>query len=153
MTATAEFAILDRSAFGTAHEPWQLPRAATVHEFARRPHSHRRARAAVSVGGGREPVWSPSGDEIVYRSIDGEHMMAVSVRTEPSLTIGQPRTLFQGHFRLGAFWSKYDVSPKTKDFLMVAVDEPTRPEARSGDELSAGSRTVAGIGEIIARTI
>ena len=84
-------------------------------------------RAAVSVGGGREPVWSPSGDEIFYRSIDGERMMAVSVRTEPTLTIGQPRTLFQGHYRLGTFWSEYDVSPKTKEFLMVAVDEPTRP--------------------------
>ena len=84
-------------------------------------------RAAISVGGGREPVWSPSGDEIFYRSIDGERMMAVSVRTEPTLRIDQPRTLFQGQFRLGTFWSKYDVSPKTKEFLMVAVDEPTRP--------------------------
>ena len=84
-------------------------------------------RTAVSVGGGREPVWSPSGDEIFYRSIDGERMMAVSVRTEPTLTIGQPRTLFHGQFRLGSFWSEYDVSPKTKEFLMVAVDEPTRP--------------------------
>jgi serine/threonine-protein kinase len=84
-------------------------------------------RTPVSVGGGREPVWSPSGDEIFYRSIDGERMMAVSVRTKPTLTIGQPRMLFQGQFRLGSFWSEYDVSPKTKDFLMVAVDEPTRP--------------------------
>jgi hypothetical protein len=72
-------------------------------------------------------VWSPSGDEIFYRSIDGERMMAVSVRTEPALVIGQPRTRFQGQFRLGSFWPEYDVSPKTKDFLMVAVDEPTRP--------------------------
>jgi Tol biopolymer transport system component len=85
------------------------------------------ARTPVSVGGGREPVWSPSGDEIFYRSIDGERMMAVSVRTEPTLTIGRPRTQFQGHYRLGAFWSEYDVSPTTKEFLMVAVDEPTRP--------------------------
>ena len=53
-------------------------------------------RAAVSVGGGREPVWSPSGDEIFYRSVDGERMMAVSVRTEPTLTIDPPRTLFHG---------------------------------------------------------
>ena len=84
-------------------------------------------RVAVSVGGGREPVWSPSGDEIFYRSIDGERMMAVSVRAEPTLRVDQPRTLFRGQFRLGTFWSEYDVSPKTKDFLMVAVDEPTRP--------------------------
>jgi DNA gyrase inhibitor GyrI len=55
-------------------------------------------------------------------------MMAVSVRTEPTLTIGRPRTLFQGQYQLGSFWSEYDVSPKTKQFLMVAVDEPTRPK-------------------------
>jgi len=84
-------------------------------------------RATVSVGGGREPVWSPSGDEIFYRSIDGERMMAVSIRTEPTLVIGQPRMLFQGQFRLGPFWSEYDVSAKTKELLMVAVDEPPRP--------------------------
>jgi hypothetical protein len=70
---------------------------------------------------------SPTGDEIFYRSIDGERMMAVSVRTKPTLLFGAPRTLFQGQFRLGSFWSEYDVSPKTKDFLMVAVDEPTQP--------------------------
>jgi len=54
-------------------------------------------------------------------------MMAARVRTEPTLRIDQPRTLFQGQFQLGSFWSEYDVSPTTKDFLMVAVDEPTRP--------------------------
>ena len=98
-------------------------------------------RAAVSVSGGREPVWSPSGDEIFYRSIDGERMMAVSVGTEPTLRIDQPRTLFQGQFRLGNFWSEYDVSPKTKEFLMVAVDEPTRPRlAVAMDFLQAAGR-------------
>jgi Tol biopolymer transport system component len=98
-------------------------------------------RHLVSVGGGREPVWSPSGDEIFYRSIDGEQMVAVSVRTEPTPTIGQPRTLFRGHFSLGAFWSEYDVSPKTKDFLMIAVNEPTRPRlAVAVDFLQAAER-------------
>jgi hypothetical protein len=73
-------------------------------------------RAAVSIGGGREPVWPPSGDEIFYRSIDGERMMAVSVRTEPTLMIGQPRTLFQGQFRLGTFWSEYDEVQRRRSF-------------------------------------
>jgi Tol biopolymer transport system component len=84
-------------------------------------------RAAVSVGGGREPVWSPTGNEIFYRSVDGEQMMTVSVRTEPTLSVGTPRLLFHGQFRPGLFWSEYDVSPKTGDFLMVAVDEPIQP--------------------------
>jgi serine/threonine protein kinase/Tol biopolymer transport system component len=84
-------------------------------------------RAAVSVGGGREPVWSPAGDEIFYRSTDGQRVMAVAVRTEPMLNIGRPRVLFEGQFRLGTFWSEYDVSPKSREFLMVAVDGPTQP--------------------------
>ena len=84
-------------------------------------------RVPVSVGGGREPVWSPSGDEIFYRSIDGERMMAVAVRTGPALTMGRPRVLFQGQFRPGNFWSEYDVHPKTHQFLMVAVDESMLP--------------------------
>ena len=80
-------------------------------------------RVVASVGGGREPVWSPSGDEIFYRSSDGQRMLAVKVRTEPSLTISSPRLLFQGAFRTGLFWSNYDVHPKTREFLMLAVDE------------------------------
>ena len=84
-------------------------------------------RIAVSVGGGREPVWSPSGDEIFYRSNDGQKMMAVTARTQGTLEIGPPRLLFEGQFRQGAFWSEYDVSPKTHEFLMVAADGPLQP--------------------------
>ena len=64
-------------------------------------------RIAVSVGGGREPVWSPSGDEIFYRSTDGQRMMAVTTRAGATLDIGRPRLLFEGQFRLGTFWSEY----------------------------------------------
>ena len=54
-------------------------------------------------------------------------MMAVSARTEPTLSIDQPPTLFHGQCRLASFWPAYDMSPKTKDFLMVAVDKSARP--------------------------
>ena len=107
-------------------------------------------RAAVSVGGGREPVWSPSGDEIFYRSIDGERMMAVSVRTEPTLRIDQPRTLFQGQFRLGTFWSEYRREPKDEGVSHGRCRRTDTAEACGGHELSAGSRTVARIGGEIA---
>jgi len=84
-------------------------------------------RVVVSVGGGREPVWSPSGDEIFYRSIQGDQMLAVPVRTTPTLTIGRARILFQGMFQTGAFWSDYDVNPSTGEFLMLAIDERAQP--------------------------
>jgi serine/threonine-protein kinase len=76
-------------------------------------------RVVVSPGGGREPVWSPLGNEIFYRSIDGRRMMAVDVTTEPELRIGVPRLLFEGDFQTGSFFSNYDVTPDAKQFLMI----------------------------------
>ena len=85
-------------------------------------------RVVVSVGGGREPIWSPSSGEIFYRSNDGLRMMSVSVQTEPRLSIGRPRTFFfQGFFLTGLFWAEYDVNPKTGEFLMLSVDAPPQP--------------------------
>ena len=84
-------------------------------------------RVVVSVGGGREPVWSPFGDEIFYRSTDGQRMMAVTVRADPAVNIGRPRTLFQGAFRTGLFWANYDVHPKTREFVMLAAEGPLQP--------------------------
>ena len=69
-------------------------------------------RIPVSVGGGREPVWSPAGGEIFYRSIDGQRMMAATVRAEPTLSVGRPRVIFQGLFQQGTFWSEYRRAPK-----------------------------------------
>jgi hypothetical protein len=84
-------------------------------------------RTVVSPGGGREPVWSPTGEEIFYRSIDGRRMLAIAVRTAPSISVGPPRTLFEGHFRGGEFWSDYDVTPDGKRFLMVELATPPQP--------------------------
>lgn len=84
-------------------------------------------RIVVSQGGGREPVWSPAGGEIFYRSIDGQRMISVPVRTDPTLSLGAPRTLFQGRFREGFFWSNYDVTRDGQQFLMLEVTESPPP--------------------------
>jgi eukaryotic-like serine/threonine-protein kinase len=85
-------------------------------------------RLVVSEGGGREPVWSPRGDAIFYRSPDGQRMMTATVRTQPTFRMERATTLFQGTFRTGLFWAEYDVHPKTGEFLMLAVDEPSQPQ-------------------------
>jgi hypothetical protein len=85
-------------------------------------------RVVVSPGGGREPVWSPLGNEIFYRSIDGRRMMAVDVTTEPELRIGVPRLLFEGDFQTGSFFSNYDVTPVAKQFLMI--ERSVAPQSR-----------------------
>lgn len=86
-------------------------------------------RMVVSPGGGVEPVWSPTGGEIFFRSADGTRMMSVDVRPGSTLTVGQPRVLFAGRFGLsdGSYWSSYDVSPDGQKFLMLETDETSTP--------------------------
>jgi Tol biopolymer transport system component len=81
-------------------------------------------RLVVSQGGGIEPVWSPTGREIFYRSVDGRRLMAVDVQTKPVFSVGTPRVLFEGPYPLGtSFWSDYDVFPDGREFLMIAADD------------------------------
>ncbi len=42
--------------------------------------------------GGRQPVWSRDGRELFYRNAD--QMMAVAIETDPELTVGVPKRLF-----------------------------------------------------------
>jgi serine/threonine-protein kinase len=44
--------------------------------------------------GGRNPVWSPDGREVFYRRQQDRAMMAVTIQTLPTLSIGIPRVLF-----------------------------------------------------------
>ncbi|HSF14678.1 MAG TPA: DPP IV N-terminal domain-containing protein [Vicinamibacteria bacterium] len=74
----------------------------------------------VSVGGGNEPVWAPSG-EIFYRRLRDYTMMAVAVQTAPKLTVGAPVELFPGRPPRGASPSpRYSVTGDGQRFLMTA---------------------------------
>ena len=82
-------------------------------------------RVPVSVDGGAEPVWSPDGDELFYRSQD--RVMAVSVQMTPSFRASRPRLLFRGSFLSPATMPKmsrtYDVAPDGDHFLMLEPGE------------------------------
>jgi len=70
--------------------------------------------------GGGEPVWSPHGRELFYRS--GDRMMAVSIQTEPTFRAGRPEVLFEGSYRatpVPAGLQYYDISPDGQRFLMI----------------------------------
>jgi len=75
--------------------------------------------------GGTEPVWSPDGDELFYRSRN--RMMVVSVQTEPTFRPGRPEVLFEGSYittRIGRFaYPYYDISPDGQRFLMIQAVE------------------------------
>jgi Tol biopolymer transport system component len=71
--------------------------------------------------GGIEPVWSPDGTELFYRS--GNKMMVVSIQAmEQTLNTGRPRLLFEGsyvdHSNPRGF-QYYDISPDGSRFLMM----------------------------------
>jgi hypothetical protein len=93
----------------------------------------------ISPGGGSEPVWSPTGREIFYRSLDGRRMMAVEMGTTPGFIASMPRQLFEfeGRYRArsGAFWFNYDVSRDGLSFLMVVTE---RSNAATEERLKSG---------------
>jgi hypothetical protein len=78
------------------------------------------ARWAVSTGGGRNPRWSPAGDEIFF--IDAtDNVVSVSVETEPTFTFGSARVLFSAaDYAVEIYWHPpYDVTADGQRFLML----------------------------------
>ena len=80
----------------------------------------------ISVGGGQEPVWAPSGRELFYRH-DGKLLTVRIDQTASSLTVGAPTRVFDDPYRLdtgGASGgvANYDISPNGQRFVMV--EEP-----------------------------
>ncbi len=69
----------------------------------------------VSVNGGGDARWRRDGGELYY--VEGTTLMAVSVSTEQSFTLGQPHALFESS---DLFRGWYDVSADGERFLMVA---------------------------------
>ncbi len=74
----------------------------------------------VSEEGGGEPVWSPDGTELFYRS--GNRMMVVSVQTQPTFRSGRPEVLFEGRYVSTRYifgYQYYDISRDGQRFLMI----------------------------------
>jgi serine/threonine-protein kinase len=79
----------------------------------------------ISTGGGKEPVWSPTGRELFYRA--GKAMMAVPVRLGVDFAAEKPQQLFEGRYvsePLSAH-PTYDVSHDGQRFLMIKTVAPT----------------------------
>jgi eukaryotic-like serine/threonine-protein kinase len=83
-----------------------------------RPYPGPGGRWQVSLDGGTEPVWSPAGGEIFYRS--GDAMMAASVRTQQAFEVTGRTRLFSGRYNRANFGDQnYGVTPDGKNFLML----------------------------------
>ncbi len=74
----------------------------------------------ISSGGGVEPIWPRNGRELFYRN--GTQMMVVDISTEPTISAGTPRMLFQGRYYtngLNGSRADYDVTSDGLRFLMI----------------------------------
>ena len=74
----------------------------------------------VTSGGGLEPRWSRSGDELFYRL--GDRIMAVPVIDGPEFSTGTHEELFLAEYDFTAF-ANWDVGPDGQ-FLFI---KPARP--------------------------
>ena len=82
----------------------------------------------VSPKGGHEPLWSPSGDRLYYRSVDGTSVFAVDVLSQDPLRFGREEFLFEGDFDGGVvFGRKWDIHPDGDRFLMLQIEHPEVP--------------------------
>ena len=76
------------------------------------------ARVPVSLDGGTEPVWSPRGDELFYRS--GPALLAATVRLGSVFGVLRRTLLFSDRNYLADLTHQvYDVAPDGRHFLMV----------------------------------
>ena len=92
----------------------------------------------VSTSSGNCPLWSPDGKELYYLSLDNS-VMAVSVKTEPTLSLGAPRSLFKSTNIGLIFGSGYpwDIHPDGKRFLMIKP-----PAGADGATAASGPRKI-----------
>ena len=82
-----------------------------------RPFPNPGARIQVSTSGGTEPLWSRDGRSLFYRS--GTRLMAASVTTSPTFSMGVRSVALEGDFVPNATHQNWDVAPDGKHFLMI----------------------------------
>jgi hypothetical protein len=78
-------------------------------------------RHLVSAGGGEQPLWSPDGSELFYRS--GDAVMVVDVETDPSFRTGDPEALFGGYPIVTQGGRDYDTRDGERFIMMKQVQE------------------------------
>jgi serine/threonine-protein kinase len=86
-----------------------------------------RARWQVSVGGGKQPLWSKDGRELFYRDFAGS-LFSVPVTRTATFTPGRPQKILDNRSYLGSGRSltarTYDVSPDGRRFLLLKAQSP-----------------------------
>ena len=84
----------------------------------------------ISEDGGRHPLWNPQGGELFYRN--GDEMMMVTYRTEPSFSFSSSEILFERPYHQIAASRRHDIAPDGQRFLMLKpMEEGVETAART----------------------
>jgi Tol biopolymer transport system component len=77
----------------------------------------------ISINGGDEPIWDPSGRALYFQ--EGDKMMVVSIEEVGSkLKVSTPEELFTGYYDSHRTVANYDIDPNGQRFIMIKpVDE------------------------------
>jgi serine/threonine-protein kinase len=77
------------------------------------------SRQQISTGGGQRPLWSRDGRVLFFGSLDSRQMLAVPVRSGPTLVAGRPHVLFEiPMFFVAQGGRPYDIAPDGR-FLII----------------------------------
>jgi|TARA_B100002003_G_C14151629_1_gene553930 serine/threonine-protein kinase len=85
----------------------------------------------ISSGGGRAPVWSADGDQLLYR-VPAYYMTVVDVETDPVFDRSQPLQLFTRTFVTTDQARAYDLAPDGQRFLMSVGEALAKAEPVTG---------------------
>ena len=88
-----------------------------------RPYPGPGGEVTLSVGGGQEPVWAPSGGELFYRR-DGQLLVVRIEQTATLLTAGAPTVVFDDPYKRDVSGTQggvanYDIAPTGEYFVML----------------------------------
>ncbi len=90
------------------------------------------AKHRVTQQGGVQPLWSPDGTELFYRS--GPLLMGIEIATDPAFSFGNEQALgMRGFFDSNGPTRPYDITPDGQRFLMVFPQGETGSVAETAD--------------------
>ena len=81
-------------------------------------------RVPVSAGGAGEPLWSPDGKRLFYRS--GAQLIAATIVTAPELKVTARQLLLEGPYASDNYHPNYDIAPDGRSVVMVRPVESAR---------------------------
>ncbi len=82
----------------------------------------------ISGNGGQEPLWSPDGRRLYYRSRDGRRVVAAELEFGGGLRVTEEHQIFEGNYRPGFMYGPlWDIHPDGDRFIMLEVQGPESP--------------------------